>query len=235
MKLTAAQQLNFLPLTAWGYAWWRARSLTLLTGQPFSLAREERLFLSLGQPIQGEHWLDIGTSTGFYAGVLARQGCRVDALELSSAMLREASRREPSALISWHRLNAEDTRWPAEMFNGISIGATLNETARPDRMLREAARLLKPGGRLWLMFSAQQHSPGQRVLQATLGLTFPDPAWIERVVPELSLRHAVRFGAIEFMLLVKPLTSGAAIQCLELTSIHGEQTKKNSWSGAVVG
>ena len=53
-RLTPAQLSNFLPLTAWGYAWWRARSLTLLTGEPFGLEREAQLFLALCRPQPGE-------------------------------------------------------------------------------------------------------------------------------------------------------------------------------------
>lgn len=201
--LTLAQHSNFLPLTAWGYAWWRARSLTLLGGQHFSLAREEALFVALGQPQSGGHWLDMGTSTGFYAGVLAARGCRVDALDLSGPMLREAARRNPSPLIRWQRVNAERTGFPAASYDGITIGATLNETADPARMLHEAARLLKPSGRLWLMYVAANGSLGQRILGAAGGLTFPDLGWIERQALGLTLLHASRFGAVEFALLQK--------------------------------
>ena len=143
-SLTLAQRSNFLPLTAWGYGWWRTRSLTLLSGQPFSLAREEALFLALCRPQPEQVWLDMGTSAGFYAGVLAAAGCRVDALDLSSAMLRKAARRNPSRLIRWQRVNAEETGFADASYDGVTIGATLNETADPARLLREAARVLRP-------------------------------------------------------------------------------------------
>lgn len=206
--LTPAQRSNFLPLTAWGYAWWRARSLTLLSGQPFSLAREEALFVGLCQPQPGQHWLDMGTSTGFYAGVLAARGCRVDALDLSGPMLREAARRSPSPLISWQRVNAESTGSPAASYDGITIGATLNETADPARMLREAARLLGPRGKLWLMY-ASAPGPAGRVLGRLGGLTFPDLGWVERQLPGLWLTHATHFGGVQFALLVKEEASSA--------------------------
>ncbi len=75
--LTLAQRSNLSPLTAWGYPIWRERSLTRLSGQFFPPAREAALFQALCRPQPGELWLDAGTSAGFFAGVLARAGCRV--------------------------------------------------------------------------------------------------------------------------------------------------------------
>lgn len=201
-RLTPAQRSNFLRLTAWGYAWWRARSLTLLSGQPFGLAREERLFVTLTQPQAGERWLDIGTSTGFYAGVLAHCGCVVDALDISPAMLREAQRREGDG-VNWLCLNAENTRLDAERYDGITIGATLNETADPAAMLREAVRLLKPNGRLWLMYVVGSGGPIQHFLSRWGGLTFPVAGWPTRVEQQLRLVHRARLGLVELTLLHK--------------------------------
>ncbi|GAA5501901.1 2-methoxy-6-polyprenyl-1,4-benzoquinol methylase, mitochondrial [Deinococcus xinjiangensis] len=202
-RLTRAQRSNFWGLTAWGYAFWRSRSLSLLSGGAFSLAREERLFLGLCQPQAGQRWLDMGSSTGFYAGALARRGCRVDALDLSPSMLHEAARREPYPQIRWHILNAEDTGLEVASYDGVTVGATLNETAHPAELLREAERLLRPRGQLWLMYVAHSGGWGQRLLAQLGGLTFPDLTWIERQVPSLRLKHAVRFGRVEFALLQK--------------------------------
>ena len=60
MPLTAAQRSNFFSLTAWAYPLWRARSLTLLAGEPFGLAREARLFLGLCRPAADiEDWATV--------------------------------------------------------------------------------------------------------------------------------------------------------------------------------
>ena len=65
--LSAAQRSNLFPVTAWGYAWWRARSLRLLGAHGFTLEREAALFRALCRPQPGQAWLDVGTSAGFYA------------------------------------------------------------------------------------------------------------------------------------------------------------------------
>ncbi len=202
MSPTLSQRVNVLVLTARGYAWWRSHSLTLLSGEPFRLEREKQLFLGLAQPQAGERWLDVGTSTGFYAGVLARAGCQVDAIDLSPAMLCEARRREGDA-VNWLRLDGEQTGLDAGRYDGVTIGATLNETPDPAAMLREAARLLKPGGRLWLMYVAPTGTPVQRLLARLGHLTFTEGRWVERQVPELTLTHLARFGKVELALLHK--------------------------------
>ena len=201
--LTPAQWSNLWPITAWCYAAWRARSLGLLTGQPFSLAREARLFTGRCAPQPGEHWLDAGASAGFYAGVLARQGCRVTAADLSPAMLREGQRREPSPQIDWVQVNLESAAWPGEQFDGVTIGATLNETAQPARLLGQCARWLRPGGQLWLMYVADSGGAGQRVLSRLGGLTFPAPRWVSAKLPGLHLTDQLRVRDVVFARYVK--------------------------------
>lgn len=203
--LSVAQRSNTLELTARGYALWRTRSLGLLSGRPFSLAREARLFRALCRPHAGERWLDAGTSAGFYAGVLASAGCRVLAADLSAAMLREGQRREPSAQIDWALLNLEDSGLPDGSFDGVTVGATLNETHDPARFLRELARVLRPGGQLWLMYVPRTGGPLQSLLSTAAlgGLNFPDPAWVARQLPELSLTDGLGVGAVRFGRYVK--------------------------------
>lgn len=203
MTLTTAQRSNFFSLTAWAYPLWRARSLSLLAGEPFGLEREARLFLGLCRPVAGERWLDAGTSTGFYAGVLARAGCRVVAADLSPAMLHAAARREPRPQVEWVQANVECTGWRPASFGGVVVGATLNETADPLRLLREGARLLRPGGQLWLMFVPCTGGPLQGLLSRFGGLTFPDLSTVEGALPGCALVHARRAGQVQFARFVK--------------------------------
>jgi len=203
--LSLAQHSNMLELTARGYTLWRTRSLGLLSGRPFSLGREARLFRALCQPQADEKWLDAGTSAGFYAGVLAEAGCRVLAADLSAPMLREGQRREQSPRIDWALLNLEDSGLPSEEFDGVTVGATLNETHDPARFLRELARVLRPGGQLWLMYVPRTGGPLQGFLSkpALGGLNFPDPAWVGRHLPEMAFTDGLGVGAVRFGRYVK--------------------------------
>lgn len=203
--LTTAQRSNLSPLTARGYMAWRARSLTLLGAQPFSLGREAALFSALCRPRPGEAWLDAGTSAGFYAGLLARAGCRVLAADLSAPMLAEGARREPHPGIDWLLTNLEASGLPDASFDGVTVGATLNETRDPARFLAELARLTRPGGQLWLMYVGRTGGPLQRMLSqpAFGGLTFPDPAWLARQLPGCVRTDGLRVGVVTFERYVK--------------------------------
>lgn len=198
--LTPAQRSNLLTPTAWGYAAWRARSLTWLTGQAFSLAREAVLFRALCRPRPGQRWLDAGTSTGFYADVLARAGCEVVAADLSAPMLRAARRRVRAPGVDWLLTNLEASGLPGASFDGVTVGATLNETRDPARLLAELERMVRPGGTLWLMYLARTGGPLQAALSrpALGGLTFPDPAWVARQLPGCVRRDGLRLGAVVF-------------------------------------
>ena len=206
MRLTLAQRSNFLPPVAWGYSAWRAASLSLLSNEPFSLGREARLFLGHVRLHPGEHWLDIGTSTGFYADVLAGAGARITALDLSPAMLRAGARRHPDPRIAWVQGNAESlpARWQGQ-FDGVTVGATLNETYDSEQLLTEAARVLRPGGKLWLMYLRAIGGQLQQRLSrpAWGGLTFPAPAAVDAWLPECPLAAAAQFGAVRFELRLK--------------------------------
>lgn len=182
---TPAQRSNMLSLTARSYALWRAHSLSLLTGGPLTLPREARYFLALCRPQAGQQWLDVGTSAGFYAGVLAHAGAEVLACDISPAMLREAARRESDAHIHYALLNAEHSGLPDASFDGVTIGATLNETAHPQQMLGEAQRLLRPGGHLWLMTLGRDGTAKQALLSKWGGLTFPDEAQLDAWLPQM--------------------------------------------------
>ncbi len=197
--LSAAQRSNLFPLTAAGYAWWRERSLRAL-GADFTLEREAALFRALCRPQAGQDWLDVGTSAGFYAGVLARADCRVLAVDLSAPMLREGARREPDARIDWAQLNMERSDLPPASFDGVTVGATLNETRGPAALLAECARVLRPGGQLWLMYLRRTGGPLQSLFErpAAGGLNFPDPAWVARHLPGLTRTDGLGVGAVQF-------------------------------------
>ncbi len=204
--LTLAQRSNLSSLTALGYPWWRARSLTLLSGSSFHLSREAALFLKLCEPRAGERWLDAGTSGGFYAGVLAGAGCEVLAADLSSAMLDVARGRVHDPKVVWAYLNIEDSGMPDADFDGITVGATLNETHDPERFLGECARLLRPGGQLWLMYLTRTGGPLQQLLghPGLGGLNFPDPAQVTRWLAPLTPVTAFSVGNVRFERHLRP-------------------------------
>src|ERR671916_680525 len=93
----AANLGNYLPGAGRAYEpLWRVHSLTLLTGEPFSMERELGIISELVGAERGGLYLDLGCSAGLYTRGLARElGDRGDVvgIDISPSMLREAARR----------------------------------------------------------------------------------------------------------------------------------------------
>lgn len=196
--LTLAQRSNLLGLTARHYDAWRARSLGLLSGQPYPLERELDLLATWLAPRPGERALDVGTSTGTYARALARRGAKVTAVDLSPAMLDRAAALtgpgtvEPGA-VAYELANAEALPYRDASFDLVAVGASLNEFARTERGLAECARVLRPDGRLFLMYWARDPRPAARALQLLLeagGVRFPPRETVACLLGARGLRLA---------------------------------------------
>ncbi|WP_299430376.1 class I SAM-dependent methyltransferase [uncultured Meiothermus sp.] len=169
-----AVQTNLVPIVATGYEIWRKRALTLLSGRPFPLHEEFALLLKAVQPVAGSQFLDLGTSTGLYARALLEAGAaQVYALDLSRPMLKVALQKARGYAGFVPLLaRAEAIPLPQASLDGVVVGGSWNEFPNPQAVAAEVYRVLKPGGRLWIMFSHRSNSPLQRVLEWT-GLRFP--------------------------------------------------------------
>ncbi len=172
--ITLAAWTNLLPMTAFGYEIWRKRALSLLSGRPFPLQEEFALLVNAVQPVAGSRFLDLGTSTGLYARALLDAGAaQVYALDLSPAMLKVALRKARGYAGFVPLLaRAEAIPLPEASVDGVVVGGSWNEFPDPQVVVAEMFRVLKPGGRLWIMFSHRSDGPLQRALEWT-GLRFP--------------------------------------------------------------
>ena len=94
--------------------------------------------------------IELGCGTGYVSGWMTRRGARVTAIDVSSHQLTTARRlaKEHGADITFIEGNAEATGLEDSSFDfAISeYGAAI--WCRPGKWLREAWRLLRPGGRL---------------------------------------------------------------------------------------
>jgi ubiquinone/menaquinone biosynthesis C-methylase UbiE len=203
-----AQSSNFLAPTALLYDLWRRHSISLLTREHFPLSREFALMLEWLAVTPGQKFLDVGTSTGNYARVLANASASVVAIDISKAFLERATQLSNHSNISFERANSENLPYPDASFEGAALGATLNEFFHTGRALSEIARVIKPGGKLFMMYLCESETGLGRLVQLPFklsGVRFPNRQWVKDTLNELGFerpRAEVR-RAVTFELFVK--------------------------------
>lgn len=134
----------------------RRRSLALLAGEPHA----EVLLAGIGSG------LDIP---------LLPRGPNYTGIDLTPAMLARA-RRKAKALRLDIRLDVGDARdlpYPDTGFDAVVLHLILAVTPHPERVLAEAARVLRPGGRVLILdkfLRPGQQAPVRRLLSPLLGV-----------------------------------------------------------------
>lgn len=198
-RLPPAQRSNHLVLTARFYEpLWRHRSLALLTRGAYTTARELALMRRWLAPQPGERALDAACSSALYARALHAEQPELElhAVDLSEPFLRVARERAAAEGVPLTLLQADVQALPYRdaAFDLVACGGSLNEFLDLEAALRELARVLRPGGRLWLMYVARAESWPGRALQGTLqlsGLRFPAAERVTAVAGAAGL-HLVR-------------------------------------------
>jgi ubiquinone/menaquinone biosynthesis C-methylase UbiE len=198
-RLTLTQQSNLIPITAALYDTWRVRSLSLLTGERYTLEREFSLMLDWLEVKPDQNFLDVGTSTGNYAMALARTGARVTAIDISKPMLEKAQTRiqtelpaEQAQLITLEQANAEALPYADSSFDGVVLGATLNEFNSTRIGLLECARVLKPSGKIFMMYLSQSEVAWGRAIQFLFEIgqiRFPNREMVRSTLAEAGLER----------------------------------------------
>lgn len=90
--------------------------------------------------------LDIGCGGGFLSNHLGSVGHRVTGLDASPDALTVASRYDGTGLVRYQQGDALNLPYPAGSFDAVCAMDFLEHVESPDRVISEAARVLKPNG-----------------------------------------------------------------------------------------
>jgi len=94
--------------------------------------------------LNGRHVLEIASGTGHLAAEAVARGASVVGVDVASSMVALARERVPGA--TFREADAEALPFQDEHFDSVLCCFGLLHFARPAQALREAARVLKPGG-----------------------------------------------------------------------------------------
>jgi len=107
--------------------------------------------LDLAAPAPGDRVLDLGSGSGmdaFAAAVLVGDGGSVDGVDITPEQLAKAERLGRDLPVCFHRARIEELPFPDGAFDLVISNGVVNLSPDKGRVFAEAARVLRPGGRL---------------------------------------------------------------------------------------
>jgi SAM-dependent methyltransferase len=117
---------------------------------------------ALGHLLPALDVADVGCGEGYLTLEAARWARRVFAIDRSATVLSRAKQlaeRRKVANVTWKRGEIEKLPLPDRSVDVVLLSQTLHHAADPGRVLREAARVLRPGGRV-LILDLRAHEEG---------------------------------------------------------------------------
>ena len=121
------------------------------------------LFVRRVKPRAGEQILDMAGGTGDIAFRMAKSGAAVTVADINPEMLAvgvdRAAQRGIDGLV-WSEANAESLQWPDKWFDAYTIAFGIRNVTDIPKALREAHRVLRRGGRFYVLEFSTTQWPG---------------------------------------------------------------------------
>jgi demethylmenaquinone methyltransferase/2-methoxy-6-polyprenyl-1,4-benzoquinol methylase len=136
-------------------------------------------FVNRVKPRSGERILDMAGGTGDIAFRMAKRGALVTVSDINADMLGVGTERAEQRGIeglSWSQQNAETLTFPDRQFDAYTIAFGIRNVTDIPAALREAHRILRFGGRLFVLEFSTSEWPG-----------FGDAyeLWAEKMIPRI--------------------------------------------------
>ncbi len=93
--------------------------------------------------------LDVGCGAGMLTNALALQGHLVTGIDISPSSLHVAAKRDATKSVSYLTANAYSLPFENESFDAVSAMDVLEHVEEPNRLIKEASRVLKTGGKFF--------------------------------------------------------------------------------------
>lgn len=121
------------------------------------------LFVRRVKPRKDEHILDMAGGTGDIAFRMAPSGAAITVADINPEMLgvgvERAAQRGIDGLV-WSEANAETLQFPDKFFDAYTIAFGIRNVTDIPKALREAHRVLKRGGRFYVLEFSTTQWPG---------------------------------------------------------------------------
>lgn len=130
-------------------------------------------------PLDRARVLDIGCGTGHTTLAIAERGARVTGLDLTEAMLEQARAlaAERGIEVDFRRGDAAELPFPDAFFDVVTCRFCAHHFTHPERVVRETARVLVPGGVFLLVDSVSPDDPAQDTFENAFEL-LRDPSHV---------------------------------------------------------
>ena len=111
------------------------------------------IFIDLVNPLKGEKIIDIGSGSGDLVLEIQKKNSSsiIDIVDLNQEMLNEGKKRINKGNVKFYLQNAEDLKFDNNTYDKYLISFCLRNITNIDHALKEAFRVLKPGGRYYCM------------------------------------------------------------------------------------
>ena len=132
-----------------GERWYTAKDNPVALLRAESRLRTRWLLAELGEGGTPLEILDVACGAGFLANPLAAAGHAVTGVDLSPDSLEVGRRHDPTGAVTYRVMDARNLDFPDASFDVVTMMDFLEHLDDRDAVIREAARVLRPGGRFY--------------------------------------------------------------------------------------
>lgn len=145
--------------------------------------------------------LEIGVGNGSMLPLYQKH--IITGIDLSTKMLTNAKKRKTNVRVHLFMADGEDTKFPEESFDYVIINHVLSVTKNPDAMLKEAFRVLKPNGQLFIL----NHFTPENMLGFIDKMFHPVACMVQfRSYFRINDLKSLKFFHLQYMIASKPFS-----------------------------